>query len=485
MTRRTLLGSLLAATAMLALLALLAGRRRSLPADPDPSRTSPRRVPATERGTRESGSAGPPSSGGTQEVSEPTLWGFVIDDLTGGRIPEVQVTAFSRSERGAGAPVAHAVSDAGGRYELRLPDGGFALQARLLDEDLADGAVGITPADGVPVQVPEGRGPVQQDLHIELHPKVVVEGRVLDARTSVPLAGAQVLLSFDRDSGGERFRQPGLQGGRTGKGPPRPEWFDRVREFISLKKAKTSEDGSFRLVARFHPGVWELSASHPEYEAYFGGEHETGKLRILTGPGQRHFLEIKLSREVFTRIKGRITSRSGEPVAGARVQVRDAPFWREATTDAQGNYQCDVTSAGVKLIVRHADYRTAAFKLEDFSPGGVVEDAPRILDRKELKVHVSAVDETGSPVSAKELLLAEHDPPPGEKEATNPFFGVVLGGDGAGAFHADPGRKFSFHLGGDSPFEVASVEDSDGVRQGRELRFDQPGARIRVVLKRR
>ncbi len=174
-------------------------------------------------------------------------------------------------------------------------------------------------------------------LQLELRHAVAMAGRVSDATTGKPLAGALVEIA----AGPPEFEQrrailaqdPGWAGRRErpDRTHARP---DGIFVFLNLPP------GGYRLQVSYRPQMEGLPpvalppagsggyASGEVAATVFDARDAAGRVRVDA-------LEVKLAP---TRLRGRVTRRSdGEPIAAAKVRLRRD--YRTLTTDVDGRYE--------------------------------------------------------------------------------------------------------------------------------------------------
>jgi Carboxypeptidase regulatory-like domain len=259
--------------------------------------------------------------------------GLVRDVETGQAIPGLKLMLMSNQ-----APVIlECVSDEEGRYEfahapqteafmLMLRSDQFFIQSAPGEES----ARGFPGASGV-VSIPGTEAPrsvVERDILVVRGG--TIEGTVLDADTGKGIAGAQV-----RVMGG---------GGPFGMGTGNRE------------AVMTKDDGSYRLT-NVQPGMVSVTATHPEYappgmeeiQKMFGGLRggEPDPAKMIASGETKRGQDIRLRRGLV--LSGRVVNEAGEPVARARVEVKNGGGFgfammagmkpRESFSDAEGKFE--------------------------------------------------------------------------------------------------------------------------------------------------
>jgi len=237
--------------------------------------------------------------------------------------------------------------------------------------------------------------PLAEDLVVRLPGTGVVSGRVIDAETKQPVAGADVLVTL-------------AAGGRAGPG------------FLpDLVAALTTDSGgAFRVegvgavtlqsIAVRASGYAQLTGS-----AFFASDRALwDRLRAteLTGAGGVSLPDVPLARGRVLR--GTVTdARTSEPIAGATVVLTDFLLGgRTTATDGRGVYAFDGVGDRVALVVTKPGYAahrdnpmqapslpeddevaTRDFALE---PGGVLAGAVRTIDGSPIAGAVVRVEST-------------------------------------------------------------------------------------------
>jgi hypothetical protein len=188
--------------------------------------------------------------------------------------------------------------------------------------------------------------------------QVALSGRVVDAQTKQPLAGALVELA-------------------TMPAAVR-KWLDvRTREAESLGKPapgaqRTGRDGAFRFVD-LPAGSYALAVSHPQAGTRYGTAKPSAKLVAASGGGVTPVvLEVAL---VPTAVRGTVTGPGGDPVVMAEVALKGG----ESTyTDDRGDYVLSAVEAGARTLLVRAHGMapaTAAVPLSAGAKAAVVDVA--------------------------------------------------------------------------------------------------------------
>lgn len=223
-------------------------------------------------------------------------------------------------------------------------------------------------------------------LEFTLRSGVMVRGRVTDATTGKPIAGAKV---------GEGWTQD--------------------------KFVMTDADGRYEMQGYGSPGYGEL---HVRIDGYCPSSVD---LKISANATRDFALT---PARAFT---GRILGRDGAPAAGVYVAAVGEGLgtfdWSSAITDAEGRYRLPTVSPGTAhtLFVRTVDGTTLLADLP------LMADADRTLPDVQLRagqyVSGTLTDGDGKPVAGIEVTLA----------GSNPDRGTLLGIDGVSA---DRGRDY-------------------------------------------
>lgn len=223
-------------------------------------------------------------------------------------------------------------------------------------------------------------------LELTLQPGITVRGRVTEAGTGKPIAGARV---------GEGWTQD--------------------------KFVRTDADGRYEMCGFGSPGYGDL---HVRIDGYC-----PGSVQLKADAELVSNFELAPAR-AFT---GRILGRDGAPAIGvyvAAVGGRDDVFdWSSAVTDAEGRYRLPTVSPGTAhtLFVRTADGATLLADLP------VLTDADRNLPDVALRsgqyVGGTVTDDDGRPVAGVEVSLT----------GCNPDRATLLGLQGVAA---DRGRDY-------------------------------------------
>lgn len=305
-------------------------------------------------------------------------------------------------------------TDADGRYELRMPvSENVSLDVLPLVEQARDNLI---------VQF-DGAGEARLDVQVVEGIEVV--GRVTDAATGRPIAGATI-----------------------GEG-----WTYR-------RTAVSDANGVYRLTGFGETGVYEL------YARAKGFGQAVDSPELIDARRRRLDFALKPARAA----RGRLIDAAGRAVAGARVAAvakgrSSAIDWSSAQSDADGRFTCVdlVPELRHALLVHHEDFATVTY---DFPPeemstreldlGEIVLAPPgliagRVLDAEGHGVASAALTLEGTNRDRRRLLA---DPALREKEVAEPYvsereayadeegrfwFGQVAEGDYTLAAH-DTGR---------------------------------------------
>lgn len=372
-----------------------------------------------------------------------SLAGEAINDLEERRVAGIVVHAFIKDSKGGPAFLAsEAVTDQEGKYSMNLAPGVYLLRWYLYDSDLASphsallGSTSTTVAD---------HGASAQDLHFELPPTVLVQGIVRNDTTSEPVADADVFIFKDLAEWDPRHTKP--------------EVYERVKRFVRAEGISTGKDGCFRVQTRLLPGKYWIDATHPQYKPHSGKDEGTS-LSILTSQKQTYSVTIPMSQEIFVTMKGKVFTRSGQPVRGALITVRSGSLETPVESGSDGDFQFTVNPDTCSLTLRHAEYRTVRQDLGDPNPelkqGLTRELSPIIVEPKEMQVSVRIRDESGAPVPLQTLAVAEADLR--TRGEVNPFFLAGISSSGQGEFRVDRELLYSFHLPEGSPWRIQGVD---------------------------
>ena len=254
------------------------------------------------------------------------LEGIVVDP-SGKPLPGTAVRALKPpDQQTAGSPnFVETSSDAGGAFHLDVPGSGpFVVRAdhpRFAARLVAKVAPGKT-------------------LTLRMSPGLAIDGQVFDARTSRPLAGAEILV---------------LQAeGGSFSDPDRPELFAR--------SAKTAKDGRFR-VDRIAIGRWLV-------QAVAEGHARDERLLAVAGPPAPPLPPTLFYLDIGSSVSGVVSGPAGKPAAWARVWIypsgstpgmskaarlrQSIPFPR-AVTDDRGRF----VLRGVPEASEYTVYRAA------------------------------------------------------------------------------------------------------------------------------
>ncbi len=196
------------------------------------------------------------------------------------------------------------------------------------------------------------RGAATQPVPIRLRRGEVETGRVVDADTGKPIAGAKV--AFEQTS-------------------PADPWADWDRRFwfgsgggIQWDDATTTDrDGRFRVVAL---NIARLAARHPGYRD--ADDYDDFRWVNPGDPRPREQpRELVLKMHPLRSLRGRVVDGDGRPIAGVRIGRSADPN----TSDVQGRFTVDVTSGEWRdrerrrIFLGSVDHGTTVVPLADFA----------------------------------------------------------------------------------------------------------------------
>ncbi len=321
----------------------------------------------------------------------------VVNDISGGPIAHARVRA-SMGSWGEGGTSPATETDEKGAFTLWVPPGGLQVSAS---------------ADGYASGSQRGRAP--GTFEVLLTPESSLSGIVIDARTEKPIEGADVnlertewegMLDSSRKRTDEKgaFRIDGLSPGRYVAVVHGEKGYGRSEgsTLVGLGQHVTG------VVVRVHPtariigkvvigatkevckegGVWMHDEDH---DRWIGGRADEDGTITLHGAAGTYTVRVwcakKLARDEYDKIvvadkdltglvwevdeaavlAGKVTTKSGAPVADARVTAqitggaaRAKEDWKNETTDVEGAYEM----RGLK---------SATYKIEVSSEAGVAE----------------------------------------------------------------------------------------------------------------
>jgi hypothetical protein len=282
-------------------------------------------------------------------------------------------------------------------------------------------------ADGI-----QALGTVSADRvrEIRLPPAARAGGRLLDAETGAPIAGARLMYGTrpmgETDAAGRfsvpaavvNFWKEGYDAGRVelAVGETRDYRLSRVaplRGYVVDERERavfgarvviertglvawSAADGAFEF-AFLPPGIRRLRALRPGYidaavRMQFGYAPDTVTLQLLRG----------------ARVAGRV-QRDGEPALGVRVAVYDAkgPI-AVAFTDAQGRFLLrGVPASGRTIVASESKRRSRHLALEGLTEGALV--GPLALDLKEHLPWSGVVrSDSGRPLEGAVVRCGKH-----------------------------------------------------------------------------
>jgi hypothetical protein len=267
-------------------------------------------------------------------------------------------------------PVAETRTDADGSFAIAVPRAGQTYDLRVVPDAFPE----LTHAS---IQVPAGEWYDCRDL--QLVPGVVVQGRVVEATTHQPIAGAQVYLSSPNQS----IRLQATPGRERGLA------------------AATDGGGFFRFANAPRESLIELAAESPAHALT-----TSPNLKIETDAVNEFTLELPRGQP----IAGVVVDPAGRPVGGANVDVTamstKTPFHDHVHSAPDGAFALP--------MLRPGPYRLQA-TAPGFEDGGAQlvfsgrTDVKLVLDRRSA-VRLRVLSARGQPVRTYTVALRRHFP---------------------------------------------------------------------------
>jgi len=428
----------------------------------------------------------------------------VVQDVTGGPVAHAQVRATSR-----GLPGATIVADDRGEFSLWVPP--------VLVEVTAS-------ANGYAPNTERGRAPGR--FEIALTPTSSLAGKVVDAATEQPVEGARVAVLADAAFDGERvvditdaegkFRVEQLTPGRfmatalTAHGYGRSEGstliglgqhvdgvviklFPSHRVAGKVVIATTREVGpdcqvELRDLARDR--VLHARAEHDGQQVLDGAQPGTYAVAIYCQRYRTrdHYDPVEVSGHDVTGlvwevdagsvIRGKVVTRSGEPVEGAYVRAenttsRARPRFRGDFSREDGGYELPALAPGT--------YRIAVQSTRGISPdegypatlaAGATVERDLVLDEAGA-VTGTVVDETGAPVPGIQIVLIA---PPGAAGPTGLAMTMRMGD----AIRTDTRGAFAIESVRPGDYRIHAQRTAGEPLRRRDAAEDAPGEKATV-----
>lgn len=321
-----------------------------------------------------------------------TLEGTVTHQGTGRPAPGTQVQAVRRVR--VQRLYERSTTDERGRYRIdNLPVGRYTVRAIIPDN--AEWTAAVRPNVILrPDQIAQA--------NLTLIEGLSVRGRVVEAGTDTPIAGA-ALLAIGRDQ---------------------------------LLKDTSRADGAFRL--RCPPGVYRVRVSSVP-EGYVRPDLRVSQTVRLREGADSTALKFVVAKGVI--VEGRVVDRQGKPVTGIRVGTRalmPTPSLATAHTNGEGAFRLTGIMPDARLALRARDTETKR--------GGstMVQTEGTDLNGVVLRLHPLAkvtgrvVDSSQAPVSGVEVMLYETCGKTSQRVQT-----IRSEVDGSFEFLATPGMSFT------------------------------------------
>jgi protocatechuate 3,4-dioxygenase beta subunit len=368
---------------------------------------------------------------------------------------EIRVTRSGRAEAGAAIELVHQPSAA-------APGSSPAPALHLCDEqgalrlELAPGTVRAVAWSADACALPASAtlaalAPAR--LELELEPAFPVAGRVLDARTGAPIAGATVALwTFsERDivtTGPDgSFRHP-----RFPARAPSQQIAARASGYgAAARYLRVAEDGS-----------WKLPAC-------------TVSEGTVKGTGTP-WVELALVPEL--RVRGSLVDERGQPLAAAQVSVEGfyhvlpsvaARDFAVAASDARGGFELGGlrSDVGHSLLVEAAGFahELVELDLDASETGAAALDLGTLVLARETVLAGAVIDADGQPLAGVEVVLHSSGATPNARNALD-VAARIQGRELRATTSAE--GTFQFEHLAPRPVTIA-LENASGVRTALEL----------------
>ncbi|MCI0585861.1 MAG: sigma-70 family RNA polymerase sigma factor [Planctomycetes bacterium] len=325
---------------------------------PPPSGGTTRSPIAVDRGATPS--ASPDGSRAVEPGEGVAAAGFVVDPV-GRPVPGASVWVMARGSRFEGSV-----------WTRTDAEGGFRLEGLSLDREIGAFAEGWAPSI---LQSVRGRPGETWPVQVQLErPGTEVSGSVVDP-SGAPIAGARFLIGSER---GEIVFLPDTREGRAP--PPLP--------------AVSGAGGLFRRES-VPPGRQPIQSRAPG----FG----TTTMELDVPPGGLRGVRVVLAPEAG--VVGRLLSREGRPVEGARVRSGDGASFAGtvAPSDADGRFEVRGLPGGsVHLLAEHPEAGVARAELR-LQAGSVRAWEPTLQPTP--RIRGVLLDESGDPLEGWTLSL--------------------------------------------------------------------------------
>ncbi|HEX9670438.1 MAG TPA: carboxypeptidase-like regulatory domain-containing protein, partial [Thermoanaerobaculia bacterium] len=304
-----------------------------------------------------------------------------------------------------------------------------------------------------------GGGPV----HVVLEPAARVAGRVLDAVTGSPVAGANVW--------GRQLTDSGLRCASFADGVcPR----DR-----SARTTRTGPDGSF-LVDHFEPGLYRLHVEAPGYLKAL-------PLHLKLAAGEARVPDVLVERGAVLR--GRVLGSDGKPLGEVRLFASSGrSHHNDVKSGADGRYVLTSLEPGLVWVHLHPPELDDAQRSVEVGPGENEADF-RLSARTAHELRGRVVDAAGRPVAGARVRWQERGGGGGGAETQSAADGAFTfaAGDGVHELSAEaagyaPGRLDGPVTVRGAPVEGLEIRLAAGVTLRGCLLGADPGRRHRGVV---
>jgi len=253
--------------------------------------------------------------------------GGIVIDADGRPLPGATVSLFANGRQWWSQVKELRKTESDGRFDFRIEPQSDRYSVRVM------------PPKGVDVNK-SFRLPLSEELVVQLPGGATIKGRVVDAETSQPISGAEVLVGIQGPGGGGRGFMPEYQ-----------------------KMLKTDSFGAYRLEGVGTRSIQSMAVSAPGYAHFTGSRwtRDSDAWKEISGIKLDTAQEIRLpdvSLALGRVIEGTVRdAATGEPISGATITINDFVVGnREIQTGSDGRFRVEDVGTRASLRAKAEGY---------------------------------------------------------------------------------------------------------------------------------